>query len=98
MYEAEIGLLTPTISDAIGVWLDDADFPQQWIVDAMRRSVVVNKRSWAYVEAILKAWKAKGAQDTRSKQVRGNGSKSGVSAKGQQDAAAIIDGVLSNGE
>lgn len=63
MYEAEIGLLTPLIADALKDWLDDV--PHQWIIDAMRRSVVGNKRSWAYVEAILRAWKAKGAQDTR---------------------------------
>lgn len=63
MYESEMGLLTPLISDAIKMWLDDV--PHQWLIDAMRRAVVSNKRSWAYVEAILKAWKAKGAQDTR---------------------------------
>lgn len=63
MYETEIGLLTPLIADALKSWLEDV--PQQWIIDAMRRAVVGNKRSWAYVEAILRAWKAKGAQDTR---------------------------------
>lgn len=63
MYEAEIGLLTPLISDALKTWSDEV--PHQWLIDAMRRAVVSNKRSWAYVEAILRAWKAKGAQDTR---------------------------------
>lgn len=63
MYEAEMGLLTPLIADALKAWLDDV--PHQWIIDAMRRAVVANKRSWAYVEAILRAWKLKGAQDTR---------------------------------
>jgi DnaD/phage-associated family protein len=95
MFEQEIGILTPMIRDAINAWQNDV--PHQWIIDAMRRAVVANKRSWAYVEAILKAWKAKGAQDTRSKQERGSGNKSGASAR-QQDAAAIIDGVLTNGE
>ncbi len=70
MYEAEIGLLTPIISDAINGWF--ADVPAQWIVDAIHRAVVANKRSWSYVEAILRAWKAKGAQDTRAKKVRPN--------------------------
>lgn len=70
MYEAEIGLLTPLIRDALNTWMDEV--PHQWLIDAMRRAVVSNKRSWAYVEAILKAWKAKGAQDTRPSKKESN--------------------------
>lgn len=65
LYEDEIGALTPMVRDAVNEWIDDADFPDQWIIDAIRRAVVQNKRSWAYVRAILNDWKAKGKQDTR---------------------------------
>lgn len=65
IYEDEIGALTPMVRDALNEWIDDADFPDQWIIDAIRRAVVQNKRSWAYVRAILRDWKAKGKQDTR---------------------------------
>lgn len=84
MYEAEIGLLTPLIRDALNGWL--ADVPHQWLIDAMRRAVVANKRSWSYVEAILRAWKANGAQDTRPIKKESNYGNSKLSSGGKSGA------------
>jgi DNA replication protein len=61
LYEANIGPLTPLLSDI----LRDAEvtYPAAWIVDAMRIAVENNKRSWRYIEAILKRWAMDGRQD-----------------------------------
>jgi DNA replication protein len=52
LYEANIGALTPIIADH----LKDAekDFPLDWIQEAIRAAVENNKRSWRYIQAILK--------------------------------------------
>jgi DnaD/phage-associated family protein len=59
-YEAEIGLLTPRISDAIGDYLDDLHVPAEWIIDAIHLAATNNKRNWAYCAAILKRWSVEG--------------------------------------
>ncbi|MFN8375632.1 MAG: DnaD domain protein [Anaerolineae bacterium] len=52
LYEANIGLITPMIADA----LKDAEreYPAQWIADAIQEAVKSNKRSWRYIESVLK--------------------------------------------
>lgn len=58
LYEENIGPLTAMIADA----LKDAekDYPAEWIEDAIRESVEQNKRSWRYIERILKRWETEG--------------------------------------
>lgn len=58
VYESEIGLLTPFVADEIKVALED--YPEEWIVKALRESAAQNKRSWKYALAILKRWKVEG--------------------------------------
>lgn len=57
-YENEIGVITPLISDSI----QDAEkeYPEGWIQLAIHEAAEHNKRSWAYVEAILRRWKIEG--------------------------------------
>lgn len=57
-YESEIGMLSPHVSDMI----QDAekDYPQDWIIEAIKIAAKSNKRNWGYVEGILKRWKAEG--------------------------------------
>jgi len=64
-YEQNIGFLTPMIAEKIKDAEDE--FPAEWILNAMGESVKHNKRSWAYVEAILRRWKTEGKQSRRSK-------------------------------
>jgi DNA replication protein len=61
IYERNIGLLTPMISEV----LRDAEntYPLNWVEEAMQIAVENNKRSWRYVEAILKRWAVEGKQE-----------------------------------
>lgn len=64
LYEDNIGMLNPIISDE----LKEAEelYPQEWIEDAIREAVVQNKRSWRYVCAILERWENEGRSDGRT--------------------------------
>jgi DNA replication protein len=61
LYERNIGMLTPMIGDE----LKEAEqiYPASWIEDAFREAVSRNKRSWKYIEAILKRWTREGRGD-----------------------------------
>jgi len=65
LYEQNIGVITPIVSEE----LKDAEtiYPGEWISEAFRESALLNKRSWRYVEAILKRWKTEGKQDGKSR-------------------------------
>lgn len=65
LYEANIGLLTPMIVDALKE--AQATYPQEWIESAMRLAVEGNKRNWRYIRAILERWQ----QEGRSSEKRG---------------------------
>ena len=65
LYEENIGLLTPMISESISDAQDT--YPLQWIEDAMRIAVENNKRSWRYIEAILKRWQQEGRDERKTK-------------------------------
>lgn len=61
LYEQNIGLLQPLIAEQ----LKDAEqtYPGEWIEEAFQIAVEQNKRSWAYVRAILERWAAEGKDD-----------------------------------
>ncbi len=65
LYEQNIGLLTPMIAEE----LRDAEktYPADWIADAFREAVELNKRSWRYVLRILERWRVEGRGDRASK-------------------------------
>ncbi len=67
VYEQEIGTLSLLIGDKLGDLVDT--YSEAWVIDAMREAAVYNKRSLAYVEAILKNWGTNG----RGGSVHGNG-------------------------
>ncbi len=58
MYEQNIGLLSPIISDQ----LREAEemYHEDWIEDAFSEAVTQNKRSWRYISAILERWEREG--------------------------------------
>jgi len=58
LYEQNIGLLTPMISEEM--MQAEQEYPVEWIADAFRIAVKQNKRSWAYVDGILKRMKTEG--------------------------------------
>ena len=58
LYEDNIGVLTPMTADA----LKDAEkeYPAHWLEEAVQEAVAHNKRSWRYIQAILKNWETEG--------------------------------------
>ena len=58
IYEQNIGMLTPMIAEE----LREAEglYPAEWIRDAIREAVTLNKRSWRYIAKILENWLAEG--------------------------------------
>lgn len=64
LYEDNVGMLNPMISDE----LRDAEqiYPAVWIEDAFREAVSQNKRSWRYIARILERWEREGRGDGES--------------------------------
>jgi DnaD/phage-associated family protein len=61
VYEQEIGVLTPSVAEALATAVDR--WPEQWVIDAIRLAAVRNARSWRYAEAVLERWEAEGRDD-----------------------------------
>ncbi len=64
LYEENIGALTPLLAETLA----DAErsYPYEWLVEAIRAAVENNRRSWRYVEAILKRWAIEGKPNGRA--------------------------------
>lgn len=58
LYEQNIGMLTPMIAEE----LKEAAklYPWQWIDEAFKEAVLMNKRSWKYIARILERWASEG--------------------------------------
>lgn len=65
LYEQNIGLLTPMISEELKE--AEKEYPADWIADAFKIAVKQNKRNWAYVGGILKRMKTEGRGDKKGK-------------------------------
>ena len=63
-YEQNIGMLTPIISELIQEAVDE--HPEGWVEKAIGIAAEANKRNWRYINGILKNWRTKGFEDTRS--------------------------------
>jgi DNA replication protein len=72
LYEQNIGMITPMIAEE----LKEAEklYPPQWIEEAFREAVTLNKRSWKYIARILERWASEGKD---SGEHRGNAKKGG---------------------
>jgi len=74
-FEENISQLTPHLSDVIGAAIDELS--PAWVLAAIRLAVERNKRSWRYIDGILKSWRAQGHMDYPAQeqaQPAGNGS------------------------
>lgn len=58
LYEDTIGLLTPILAER----LQEAEqrYPPTWIQEAFEHAALANKRSWNYIDAILRRWGSEG--------------------------------------
>ena len=54
------GVMTPIVADEVGALL--AEYPKDWILDAMKVSVQQNKRKLSYTTGILRKWRADGRE------------------------------------
>jgi DnaD/phage-associated family protein len=63
LYEQNIRPVTSLIADE----LKEAEqrYPEEWIRDAFREAVSLNKANWRYIESILRRWEAEGRQDEK---------------------------------
>jgi DnaD/phage-associated family protein len=75
IYEHEIGPITQSISESIteaqktidDLFPNDKTISTEWIATAIKRSALQNKRSWAYVNGILKKCISQGFMDDGKK-------------------------------
>ena len=58
LYEQNIGMLTPMIADELREAAKA--YPIDWINDAIKEAVALNKRNWRYITRILERWEAEG--------------------------------------
>jgi len=58
LYEQNIGMLTPMIAEELRE--AEEQYPEEWIKDAIREAVSLNKRSWRYIARILERWTTEG--------------------------------------
>jgi len=58
LYEQNIGMITPMIAEE----LKEAEkiYPPQWIEEAFKEAVTLNKRIWRYIARILERWASEG--------------------------------------
>ncbi len=65
LYEADIGPITPMIAEVLKA--DEAEYPADWIEEAIRIAVTRNVRNWKYVQAILSRWQKEGRGNEQSR-------------------------------
>lgn len=65
LYEQNVGLLTPMISEELKE--AEAEYPPEWIADAVKEAVERNARNWKYIHAILERWKTEGRRGDSKK-------------------------------
>ncbi|OEU65671.1 MAG: hypothetical protein BA863_12495 [Desulfovibrio sp. S3730MH75] len=70
-YENNIGPLVAFQVDDIKAELEEGTSPE-WIIDAIKEAVKYDKRSWAYIKAILDDWNKNGKGSTINKPKKGN--------------------------
>lgn len=61
LYEENIGIIGHIMAEELKE--AEKSYPQEWIEEAFREAVVHNKRSWRYIEAILKGWVTEGREN-----------------------------------
>ncbi|MBI5651454.1 MAG: DnaD domain protein [Chloroflexi bacterium] len=65
MYEDNIGMLTPLLAEELKD--AEAQYPAEWIAEAIKLSAEYNKRNWKYIHAILKRWQDEGRDSKKRK-------------------------------
>jgi len=58
LYEQNIGLITPIVAEELKK--AEEEYPEEWINEAFRNAVEMNRRNWRYISRILEIWSAEG--------------------------------------
>lgn len=58
LYEQNMGQITPLLAEELKE--AEESFPFEWIEDAIKEAVALNKRSWRYVASIMERWAREG--------------------------------------
>ena len=58
LYETNIGMISPLIAEDL--MEAEKQYPWQWIQEAFKISVGLNKRNWRYISSILDRWSKEG--------------------------------------
>lgn len=66
LYEENIGAMTALMADILRE--AEKEYPAAWVHEAFTIAVTRNKRSWKYIEAILKRWKSEGRDERETQQ------------------------------
>ncbi len=66
LYEKNIGPLSPMLAETLRD--AEAEYPVEWIEDAIGIALENNVRRWRYVDAILRSWREKGRDDGENRQ------------------------------
>jgi DNA replication protein len=64
LYEQNIRPITPLIAEELAE--AEKAYPPEWIRDAFREAVSLNKPNWRYIESILRRWETEGRNDEKS--------------------------------
>lgn len=64
LYEQNIGIISPIIAEDLK--RAEELYPAQWINDAFKEAVQLNKRSWRYILRILERWSMEGRLDGKT--------------------------------
>ena len=84
LYEQNIGPLTALISEDL--MEAEETYPADWVEDAFREAVRLNKRNWKYILAILESWQAEGRDEID----RGTDQRSGERSR-EEEARRFIE-------
>ena len=59
-YQSNFGVLPPSIGEDIEYWCNDLS--PELVLEAMKRTLEQNKRTWKYTKGILRDWEQKGVK------------------------------------
>jgi DNA replication protein len=65
LYEGNIGIITPIVAEELK--RAEEEYPAEWIEEAFKNAVEMNKRNWRYISRILEIWSSEGKDDGKTR-------------------------------
>jgi len=92
--------LSPIQNEQLQKWLEQDKLPPELILEALRRAVLQNKNSFAYIDKILLSWQSQGLKTLEAVNANdnygnaGNGSKKGRKTAAKSEYSSVYDNIL----